>query len=107
MTDIDIKTLDIPQLKALVDQLEAETKDLHERYDNLRSHLGKARHRLTELTTPYWEGDVIEDELGVRYRVTGVNYEGRASGIRLNEKGVEAHKDPRRIYSKKIKKVDV
>jgi hypothetical protein len=103
-----IADLTVDQLRAKHDQLSKESQDLSNQLDEVRTEMRKINSRITELTVPYRVGDLVEDEMGVQYRVTQVERYGDLSlrGIRLTKNGYEAHKDPRPIYSKKLRKVD-
>lgn len=103
-TDIDLST---EQIDARVDQLKAELRPLTMRSDEIRTEIRRLEEERRELTIPYRKGDIVEDEMGVRYRVTGFGTYGKADcmGIRLTKEGHEAHKDPRPIYSNNLKKL--
>lgn len=101
----------LAQIDAQVDQLNAKYRELTEQSDEVRAALRKLEAEKIELTVPYRVGDIIEDEKKVHYRVTHVGYRSGSSplnlvGIRLTKEGHEAHKDPRPIYSAKVKKVN-
>lgn len=104
--DVDLST---EQIDAKLDQLQAELRPLESQVSDLRTQIKHLQYHRRELTIPYRSGDVVEDEMGVRYRVTGFGTYGKADcmGLRLAKDGHEAHKDPRPIYSKRLKKVNV
>lgn len=103
--DIDLST---EQIDAKIDQLRAELSPLQKRADEIRLVIKNLEEERRELTIPYRRGDIVEDEMGVQYRVTGFASYGKADcmGIRLAKAGHEAHKDSRPIYSNKLKKVN-
>lgn len=106
----------VTSLQAKRDQLEKELKDvgkeiskLQNKKAELHSNVRTIEDEIFELTSPFAVGDIVEDEIGVWYRVTRLNYgmgPTRLFGIRLNKNGSESFKDPRTIWAKKLKKVD-
>jgi hypothetical protein len=94
-----------------MDQLKAELRALDSQRNDLSTRLRKLETEYIDLTVPYKVGDIVQDEVGVNYRVTSVGYHTGASplklaGIRLAKTGQEAHQNPRPIYSAKLKKVN-
>lgn len=104
-TDIDLST---EQIDAKLDQLRAEAKPLERRAQEIRDEIRRLQEQRRELTIPFRQGDIVEDEMGVRYRVTGFGTYGKGDcmGIRLAKAGHEAHTKPRPIYSNKLRKVN-
>lgn len=106
----------VATLQAKKDQLEKERKDLNKEVDKLRSKMSSLHTEIRniedeifDLSSPFSVGDIVEDETGIRYRVTQLNYGSgptRLFGIRLSKNGAEAFKDPRTIWAKKLKKVE-
>lgn len=102
-------SLSTEQIDAELDQLRAELPPLQDKISEIRNRINKLERQKIELTTPFRPGDIVEDEMGVQYRVTDLNTYGGAgcNGIRLTKQGHEAYQKPRPIYSKKLKKVEV
>lgn len=100
-------TISIEALEAERDQIDAEARGLQDQLDQLRSRRIKINQQIASYRIPYERGDIVEDEKGVQYRVTQVLWSGEPDlrGIRLTKEGHEAHKDPRSIYSRKLRKV--
>lgn len=118
------------QVKAQIDQLETGNRDLTNRIRSLDTKIEELRNKrnelrskhysndvelrqlnqeLTKRSIPFVAGDVVADDLGVRYRVHQVNYDlHMVYGIRLTKTGNEAYAKPRVIRSTKpLKKVEV
>lgn len=100
-------TISIEALEAERDQIDAEARELQAQLDELRSRRSKLNAEIASYRIPYQRGDIVEDEKGVQYRVTQVLWPGEPAlrGIRLTKEGHEAHKDPRSIYSRRLRKV--
>lgn len=100
-------SLSTEQIDAELDQLQAQLRPLQEQVDEIRTQIKRLQTKRVEMTTPFTSGDIVEDEMGVKYRVTDLNTYGRAhcNGIRLTKDGYEAYQNPRPIYSNKLKKV--
>lgn len=114
----DILRKEEDALNNQIDALVRKRRIPKERRQELYFKERQLRDEITKLTKPqpkFGPFDVVEDELGVRYRVTDVGhttayYDQPASfyyyGIRLNKDGVEAHVKPRRIHSDSLTKVN-
>lgn len=146
----DLKKLTADQAKAEIKALEAELaesawpleeldkqmKELREQYNALEATRGPARWRIGDLNRhldtlkiqaeldalPFKFGDIVADELGVRYRVIecrlsngGYDRHGNVVeggrplvyGIRLSARGIETSKDSYRINSPNLTKVEI
>lgn len=114
------------QLSQLMEQWEAEQREIREKVAELKAQMDPLETRLSSLrslmekgkgeqlrrTAPFREGDIVLDDQGVRYRVHKVAFikewvnnqpveAGSVWGIRLTKNGVEAYARPRVIVSSK------
>jgi chromosome segregation ATPase len=94
------------QLRAQIDQIKAQVETLNTEFRRLQDQRHELEARLTELTVPYRAGDIVIDERKVEYRVVDVRPSGQIRGLRLTKQGYEAQKDPRTIWSNKLRKVE-
>jgi len=101
-------------LNSLLDAKRTTLREIEGQRNQLRTELAEAQKVANP--QPFNVGDIVEDEVGVRYRVTHVSQMvewrddlGRhaplpggvwnAEGIRLTTTGIEAHVKPRLIRS--------
>ena len=112
------------EIELRLDDIEREHEAYSKAIDELRissTQLTRETEQLTneraKLVFPWEVGSIVEDETGVRFRITDLglhgyrrdrtpNGEHRPQGIRLAKNGAEAYRDPRRIYSNWLKVVD-
>jgi hypothetical protein len=98
----------VVKLKAEKDQHEKEVRELSGQAERLRMRLREIDDEIHDLTNPWMVGDIVQDELGVMFRVTKTRGGAGPSGlmgIRLNKNGTEAYPNPRSIYAKQPTKV--
>ncbi len=114
MSAVEISQLE-EKIKANQSTLELSVREsevLIIKQRKFRNAINELEKELLEIRLPWKEGDIVEDETGTRYRVTGFGFgrygnrnndTPRPEGIRLTKGGAEAYKDARIIQSNKLR----